>query len=52
MHIYLSAAVALIGLLMWIVGSNPYVKDAGKIMFGAGLFVFLLSSPQVGLGGR
>lgn len=52
MHIYLSAIVSLIGLLMWILGSNPYVKDAGKIMFGVGLLVFLWSSPQIGLIGK
>jgi len=33
--------VCIVGLLMWALASNALVKDAGRIMFAAGLLVTL-----------
>lgn len=55
MLIYLSLAVALIGLLMYILASNAKVVEIGRIAFGCGLLAFLLkvSEPLINLlGGR
>ena len=30
--------VLLVGLLLWALASNPTVRDAGRMMFGVGLF--------------
>lgn len=42
MSIFLSLLIALIGLLMYGFSANPKLVRIGEIMFGCGLFVFLL----------
>jgi len=42
MLIYLSLAVALIGVLMYALCVNPKLSEIGRIMFGFGLLAFLL----------
>ncbi len=34
--------VAIVGLLLWLLASNPKVSEIGKIMFFCGLFTLLL----------
>lgn len=34
--------VALVGLLMYVLATNPKVQELGRLMFFAGLFVALL----------
>ncbi len=34
--------VAVVGLLMYVLASNPKVSEIGRLMFFAGLFVTLL----------
>jgi len=41
--IYLSVIIAVIGLLMYALASNPKVARIGEIAFAAGLFAFLLT---------
>jgi len=31
--------IMVVGLLMWVLAGNPYVKEAGKIMFFSGMLV-------------
>jgi hypothetical protein len=33
--------VALVGLLLWALSSNPKVSDAGRILFAIGAFWFV-----------
>jgi len=42
MNIVLTLLVALIGLLMYVLASNPKVVEIGRIMFWTGLLAFLL----------
>lgn len=42
MLIYLSLAVALVGVLLYILASKAEVKELGRISFGVGLLAFLL----------
>lgn len=42
MTIVLTLLVALIGLLMYVLASNPKVVEIGRIMFWTGLLAFLL----------
>lgn len=44
MIIYLALLVALIGVLMYALCTNPKLAEIGRIMFGCGLLAFLLSS--------
>lgn len=34
---YFPVLFALVGLLMWVLSSNPKVSEAGKLMFFAGI---------------
>lgn len=47
MAILLSVLVLIIGLLMYLLAANPKVQEVGRIMFFAGLLVFLAGSEQV-----
>ena len=42
MIIYLSLLVAVIGVLMYALATNPKLQEIGKIMFWTGLLTFLL----------
>ncbi len=42
MTAYLSLIVALVGLVIYAVTMNPKLSEIGRLMFGCGLFVFLL----------
>jgi Na+/phosphate symporter len=42
MILYLSLLVALIGVLMYALASNPKLVEIGRICFGCGLLAFLL----------
>ena len=44
MEIYFSLLVALIGLVVYFVASNPKVAEAGRIAYAAGLLAFLIGS--------
>ena len=46
MIIVLSLLVALVGVLMYALSANPKLAEIGRIMFFAGLFVFLFCSCQ------
>ena len=47
MTIYISLAVALIGVLMYALCANPKLQEIGRIAFSCGLLAFLLQlSPQ------
>ena len=41
MTIYISLLVALVGLAMYFISSNPKVSEAGRVLFMVGSFVFL-----------
>lgn len=48
MTAYLSLIVALIGLVIYAVSMNPKLMEIGRLMFGAGVLVFLLqTAPRV-----
>lgn len=47
MTIYLSLLVALIGLLVYALSTNPKVAELGRISYFAGLLAFLLVSGQI-----
>lgn len=38
--------VCLIGLVMWLLMSNPKAQEIGRLMFFAGLLVVLMHAPQ------
>lgn len=42
MIIYLALLVALVGVLMYALCTNPKLAEIGRIMFGCGLLAFLL----------
>jgi Na+/phosphate symporter len=44
MTIYLSLLVALIGLILYFIATNPKVQELGRICFFSGLLAFLLRS--------
>lgn len=51
MQIYLSLLVALVGVLMYALSSNPKLQEIGKISFFCGLLAFLIvfaGAKQVG----
>ena len=43
MTIYSSAAVAIIGLVVYLVATPPRPSEVGRLAFFAGLLVFLLT---------
>lgn len=47
MSIFLSAFVALAGLLLYAFAGNPKVQECGRLSFVAGLLVFLLHADKV-----
>jgi hypothetical protein len=50
MVIYLSLLVALIGMLVYVLATNPKVTTLGLVSFGAGLLAFLLQVGGMHLG--
>lgn len=36
-------AVAVVGLLVWLLASNPKASEAGKILFFCGVFVLTMT---------
>lgn len=42
MIIYLSLLVCVVGALAYGLSTNPKISEMGRIMFGVGLFAFLL----------
>ncbi len=46
MIIYTSLLVALIGLLMYFLATNPKVSETGRIMLWTGLLAFLMHTPE------
>jgi len=56
MTIVLPLLIAVIGLLMYILASNPKVAELGRLMFWTGLLAFLLgggaSALHIPPGGR
>ena len=44
MIIYLPLLVAIIGVLMYALCTNPKLAEIGRILFFAGVFTFLLSA--------
>jgi len=46
MSIYLSLLVAVVGLLMYALCSNPKLQEIGRLAFFAGLLAFLLNGLQ------
>jgi hypothetical protein len=49
MTIVLTLLIALIGLLMYVLASNPKVAEIGRIMFWTGLLAFLLGGGVAGI---
>ena len=45
MVIYMSALIALIGLLIYAFAANPKLSEVGRILFFAGLLAFLITVP-------
>jgi hypothetical protein len=43
MLIYVSLLVALVGLVVYALASNPKAAEIGRLMFACGLLVFLLT---------
>lgn len=39
---FLSLVVAVVGLVLYFIATNPKVSEAGRICFFSGLFAFLL----------
>lgn len=46
MIIYLSLLVAIVGVLMYALATNPKLVEIGRLMFFAGLIAFLVVLPQ------
>jgi hypothetical protein len=44
MEIYASLLVALLGLVIYLIATNPKVGEVGRIAFFAGLLAFLIGS--------
>jgi len=49
MTIVFTLLVSLIGLLMYVLASNPKVVEIGRIMFWTGLLAFLLGGGLAGV---
>lgn len=41
---YLSLIIALVGLVLYFIASNPKVSECGRILFWTGLLAFLLTN--------
>lgn len=46
MIIYLSLLVALIGVLMYFIATNPKAQEIGRLSFAVGLLSFLLKAAE------
>jgi Na+/phosphate symporter len=44
MIVYLSLLVALIGLVVYAISTNPKAAEIGRLMFACGLLAFLLTT--------
>lgn len=42
MTIYLSLLISVVGLLMYVLASNPKIVEIGRLMFWVGLLAFLM----------
>jgi len=49
MTIVFPLLISLIGLLMYVLASNPKVVEIGRIMFWTGLLAFLLGGGLAGI---
>lgn len=47
MNLYLSLAVALVGVLTYALSANPKLQEIGRISYFAGLLAFLLQAGPV-----
>ena len=48
MMIYVSLAVAIVGVLMYALAANPKLAEIGRISYGVGMLAFLLQlSPKM-----
>lgn len=47
MTVYFSLLVAVVGVLMYALSSNPKLAEIGRISYFAGLLAFLLSFERV-----
>jgi hypothetical protein len=47
MIIYLPLLIAIIGLLMYVLSSNPKIVEVGRIMFWTGLLAFLMGGGAI-----
>ena len=47
MLLYLPLLVCLIGLLMYVLASNPKINEVGRMMFWCGLLAFLLMGERL-----
>jgi SpoU rRNA methylase family enzyme len=46
MTIYLSLLVAVVGVLMYALASNPKLSEIGRLAFAMGLLAFLITAPH------
>lgn len=49
MVIYFSALVALVGLVLYFIATNPKVGELGRIMFWTGLLAFMFGAAGQGI---
>jgi hypothetical protein len=47
MIIYLPLLISIIGLLMYVLASNPKIVEIGRIMFWTGLLAFLMGGGAI-----
>ena len=50
MYIYFSLLVAVLGLLLYVLASNPKLQELGRLSFACGLLVFLLRFSSAAFG--
>ena len=46
MYIAFALLIALVGVLMYALSTNPKLVEIGRIMFGCGLLAFLLTGVE------
>jgi SpoU rRNA methylase family enzyme len=46
MVVYLSLLVAVVGVLMYALSSNPKLQEIGRLSYGCGLLSFLLTGAE------
>jgi len=46
MVIYLSLLLAIIGLVLYFISSNPKIQETGRLTFAVGLLAFLVKVPE------